>query len=92
MGFECEFVYVEDGIPKDFATWHYMGNNVARIFLEGNIGVVVHEVRGLTVKRITMRDYNIAVKEYQEWSGLDAEEIFYVDFSLPGDWFIVIMG
>ena len=90
MGFECEFVYVEDGIPKAFANWHYMGNNVANIFLEDNIGAVVHEDKGIIVKRITAQDYNRAVKEYQEWSGLDTEEIFYVDVSLPGNWFIVI--
>lgn len=93
---ECWFIRVHDGIPKDMKAWPYMGNGVKDLFMTWNggmgIGEIVHEEpeNALQVRRLTLEDWNDAIRERKEDTHVDNDEIFLLDWSAPGEWFIVI--
>ena len=91
---DCWFVRVHEGIPKEWKAWSYMGKQVAQLFNNWNggmgIGEIVHDETGYRVRRLTIEDWNMAIKERKEVVHMDSEDMFLLDWSAPGEWFIII--
>jgi hypothetical protein len=94
MSADCWFIRVHEGIPKDMKAWSYMGNQVAELFSCFNggagIGKLVYEEHSFQVRRLTLDDWNMALTERMKDIHMDNEEMFLLDWSAPGEWFIVI--
>ena len=68
-----------------------MGNAVAELFSYGmGIGTVVHTAKYFQVRRLTIEDWNMALTKRMEDVHMDPEDMFLLDWSEPGDWFIMI--
>lgn len=88
---DCWFIRIHEGIPKDMRCWDYMGNRVADLFTYGDgIGELVHDEGSYQVRRLTLEDWNRALKTRLEEVHMDSEDMFLLDWSAPGDWFVVI--
>lgn len=90
MGADCIFIRVHNGVPVDMKGWDYMGNRVADLFTYHKIGEKVYDGHNIEVSRLTLEDWNRAIKERKQEVHMDSDDMFLLDWSAPGEWFIVI--
>jgi hypothetical protein len=81
---------VHNGIPVDTKYWDYMGNKVADLFLDNDIGTVMHNKDHLITIKLTVVDWNQAIALRKTDTHMDGEDMFLLDWSAQGDWFIII--